>query len=313
MDAYATQSPRLDQAPKPQAVSVIVRIFAVVAFLVVALGVLRWAGSLIAFSLDPFILGWAFDGFHTLSEAAIVLGHFGALAVLGWLLLQPDASNKAPRALRVSAALWGIAALGHIVSIVALIPTLREYNPELLPYAFTMLPAAEVAFALLALAAAGIAGVKARQREDVGRASAFLRGALVCIVLVWVFPLIAFIPSSRVTGFMSEAPSIALQLGVLTLNTVALFFIYWLVKGFLDGVAETVLANRATLVAVTQSIFFVAVFGATNYAVWSLLGSEFRVSMVDTPGLVLAVLAWAYAVYVRGRARAQQGDLQSAS
>jgi hypothetical protein len=112
---------------------------------------------------------------------------------------------------------------------------------------------------------------------------------------------------------MSEAPSIALQLGVLTLNTVALFFIYWLVKGFLDGVAETVLANRATLVAVTQSIFFVAVFGATNYAVWSLLGSEFRVSMVDTPGLVLAVLAWAYAVYVRGRARAQQGDLQSAS
>ncbi len=298
MDAYATQSSSLDRAPKPQAVSVIVRILAVVAFLVVALGVLRWVGSLIVFSLDPFILGWAFDGFHTLSEAAIVLGHLGALAVLAWLLLQPDASSKAQRALHVSAMLWGIAALGRLVSLIAGIPSLREYSPELLPYAFTMLPAAEIAFALLALAAAGIAGVKARQGEDAGRAAAYLRGALVCIVLVWVFPLIAFIPSSRVAWFMDETASIALQLGVLTLNTVALLFIYWLVKGFLDGVAGTVLATRAKLVAVAQSIYFVAVFGVTNYAVWSLLGSEFRVSMVDTPGLVLAVLAWAYAAHI---------------
>ncbi len=303
MDAYATQSPSLDQAPTPQAVSVIVRVLTVVAFLVVALGVFRWAGSLIAFSLDPFILGWDFDGFHTLSEAAIVLGQFGALAALAWLLLQPDASNKAQRALHVSAALWGIAALGHIVSIVALIPTLREYNPELLPYMFTMLPAAEVAFALLALAAAGIAGVKARQREDAGRAAAFLRGALVCIVLTWVFPVIALIPSSRAAWFMDETASIALQFGVLTLNTVALFLIYWLVKGFLAGVTGPVVVTRAMLVAVAQSIYFVAVFGVTNYMTWTLVGSEFRVSMVDTPGLVLAVLAWAYAAHIRAQVR----------
>ncbi len=303
MEAHATQNPDLDQARKPQAASLTVRLLVVIAFLVLALGALRWARNLIVFNLDPFILGWGSIDLHTVSDAVVLLGQCGALGVLGWLILQPDASVKAQRALHVSAALWGIVALGRIVSLIVVIPSLHEYNPNLLPYLLTMLPAVEIAGALVTLAAADIAGARARQREGTGPAVTYLRGALVCIVLVWVSPMVALIPVSRATGFVGETSSVALQVVTLTLNVVALFFIYWLVKGFLDGAAGTVLATRSALVAAAQTIYFVALFGATNYAAWSYLGPKFTIIWADIPGFALAALAWAYAAHIRAQVR----------